>query len=262
MARAFSPTSTTTTGISTHFLAASSLRLPALVFCRGVPRSQAEKYARGSVHFPEEPMAVSRLLPQADLVICHASHQMTAQALLAGKPVLLLPTQLEQFLIMRRVVRYGARVWVPCQNDERRLRRRARGAQGQLQIRRQGARVRESLRRPRSQRRASNDDCALRVESGASPAGVARCFPAKASPSIPGLRVVRLERGCGLARMASMAESVKLPEGKEPVLRVVPMPADANQHGDIFGGWIMAQVDIAGGVRRRAAPAAASPPWR
>jgi acyl-CoA thioesterase YciA len=40
----------------------------------------------------------------------------------------------------------------------------------------------------------------------------------------------------------------KLPEGKEPVLRVVPMPADANQHGDIFGGWIMSQVDIAGGV--------------
>jgi acyl-CoA thioesterase YciA len=40
----------------------------------------------------------------------------------------------------------------------------------------------------------------------------------------------------------------KLPENKEPVLRVVPMPADANQHGDIFGGWIMSQVDIAGGV--------------
>ncbi len=35
---------------------------------------------------------------------------------------------------------------------------------------------------------------------------------------------------------------------KEPVLRVVPMPADTNQHGDIFGGWIMAQVDVAGGV--------------
>ena len=39
-----------------------------------------------------------------------------------------------------------------------------------------------------------------------------------------------------------------LPENKDPVLRVVPMPADANQHGDIFGGWIMSQVDIAGGV--------------
>jgi len=32
------------------------------------------------------------------------------------------------------------------------------------------------------------------------------------------------------------------------MLRVVPMPADANQHGDIFGGWIMSQVDIAGSV--------------
>lgn len=29
---------------------------------------------------------------------------------------------------------------------------------------------------------------------------------------------------------------------------MVPMPADANVHGDIFGGWIMAQVDLAGGV--------------
>ena len=39
----------------------------------------------------------------------------------------------------------------------------------------------------------------------------------------------------------------KLP-GREPVLRVVPMPADVNQNGDIFGGWIMSQVDIAGGI--------------
>ena len=39
-----------------------------------------------------------------------------------------------------------------------------------------------------------------------------------------------------------------LPEGRVPTLRVIPMPADANQHGDIFGGWIMSQVDLAGGV--------------
>jgi acyl-CoA thioesterase YciA len=45
-----------------------------------------------------------------------------------------------------------------------------------------------------------------------------------------------------------MTDETHLPQGKEPLLRVVPMPADANQHGDIFGGWIMAQVDIAGGV--------------
>ena len=45
-----------------------------------------------------------------------------------------------------------------------------------------------------------------------------------------------------------MNSPVKLPEDKEPVLRVMPMPADANHTGDIFGGWIMSQVDIAGAV--------------
>jgi len=39
-----------------------------------------------------------------------------------------------------------------------------------------------------------------------------------------------------------------LPADREPVLRVVPMPADANFAGDIFGGWIMSQVDIAGSI--------------
>lgn len=38
-----------------------------------------------------------------------------------------------------------------------------------------------------------------------------------------------------------------LPDGM-PTLRVMPMPADANVHGDVFGGWIMAQVDIAGAI--------------
>ncbi|HVN35711.1 MAG TPA: acyl-CoA thioesterase [Casimicrobiaceae bacterium] len=41
--------------------------------------------------------------------------------------------------------------------------------------------------------------------------------------------------------------TVSLPD-REPVYRVVPMPADVNQHGDIFGGWVMAQVDIAGSI--------------
>jgi acyl-CoA thioesterase YciA len=44
-----------------------------------------------------------------------------------------------------------------------------------------------------------------------------------------------------------MTEPTRLPDGM-PVLRVMPMPADANIHGDVFGGWIMAQVDIAGAV--------------
>jgi acyl-CoA thioesterase YciA len=47
--------------------------------------------------------------------------------------------------------------------------------------------------------------------------------------------------------MTTRPAAVTLPE-TEPALRVVPMPADANQHGDIFGGWVMSQVDIAGSI--------------
>ena len=39
-----------------------------------------------------------------------------------------------------------------------------------------------------------------------------------------------------------------LPSGAQLVMRVMPMPADANANGDVFGGWIMAQVDLAGAV--------------
>ena len=34
----------------------------------------------------------------------------------------------------------------------------------------------------------------------------------------------------------------------ELVLKVIPMPSDCNANGDIFGGWVMAQVDLAGAV--------------
>ena len=40
----------------------------------------------------------------------------------------------------------------------------------------------------------------------------------------------------------------QLPENKQPTTRVVAMPSDTNASGDIFGGWIMSQVDIAGSV--------------
>ena len=43
-------------------------------------------------------------------------------------------------------------------------------------------------------------------------------------------------------------ERPRLPEGKMPTLRVMPAPSDANVYGDVFGGWIMAQVDVAGSL--------------
>ncbi len=44
------------------------------------------------------------------------------------------------------------------------------------------------------------------------------------------------------------AHPTVLPADKHPTLRVVPMPADSNSSGDIFGGWVMSQVDIAGSI--------------
>jgi acyl-CoA thioesterase YciA len=51
-----------------------------------------------------------------------------------------------------------------------------------------------------------------------------------------------------VAGVSSGKELASLPQDRELVLRVMPMPADANANGDIFGGWIMAQVDLAGAV--------------
>lgn len=46
----------------------------------------------------------------------------------------------------------------------------------------------------------------------------------------------------------------ELPDDTDLAIRVMAMPADANAAGDIFGGWLMSQVDIAGSIiaRRRA----------
>jgi acyl-CoA thioesterase YciA len=43
-------------------------------------------------------------------------------------------------------------------------------------------------------------------------------------------------------------DNVQLPTDQELVLKVIPMPGDCNANGDIFGGWVMANVDLAGAV--------------
>lgn len=45
-----------------------------------------------------------------------------------------------------------------------------------------------------------------------------------------------------------MNEALTCLPNKQPALRVMPMPADLNQNGDVFGGWVMAQVDVAGAI--------------
>ena len=51
-----------------------------------------------------------------------------------------------------------------------------------------------------------------------------------------------------------MTDRIKLPDREHLAIQVIAMPADTNASGDIFGGWLMSQVDLAGSVvaRRRA----------
>ncbi len=53
---------------------------------------------------------------------------------------------------------------------------------------------------------------------------------------------------------ATNDDPIRLPDDRQPALRVMPMPADLNPEGQVFGGWIMAMVDIAGAIpaKRRA----------
>ena len=51
-----------------------------------------------------------------------------------------------------------------------------------------------------------------------------------------------------VAAEPSSIAPLQLPGDRQLVMRVMPMPSDVNGNGDIFGGWIMAQVDVAGAV--------------
>ena len=44
-----------------------------------------------------------------------------------------------------------------------------------------------------------------------------------------------------------MSQEIQSPRG-QLLLRTLAMPADTNANGDIFGGWIMSQLDLAGGI--------------
>ena len=41
---------------------------------------------------------------------------------------------------------------------------------------------------------------------------------------------------------------MQCPPASEAELRTVAMPADTNPHGDVFGGWLLSQMDVAGGT--------------
>ena len=45
---------------------------------------------------------------------------------------------------------------------------------------------------------------------------------------------------------AAPSAAVEVPPDTDPAIRTIAMPADTNPHGDIFGGWLICQMDLAG----------------
>jgi acyl-CoA thioesterase YciA len=45
---------------------------------------------------------------------------------------------------------------------------------------------------------------------------------------------------------AAPSAAIEVPPSTEPAIRTIAMPADTNPHGDIFGGWLLCQMDLAG----------------
>lgn len=53
---------------------------------------------------------------------------------------------------------------------------------------------------------------------------------------------------CGVLYQEAMMAKFPGKEGHSPETRTMAMPADANPNGDIFGGWVLSQMDIAAGM--------------
>lgn len=91
----------------------------ALVYCSGVTPALLSRYDSPRFRFSAAPFDMDAAARECDAAICHSGHGTTSALLLAGRPLLLLPMQLEQFLLSSAVKKLGAAVVVhPEVRDE------------------------------------------------------------------------------------------------------------------------------------------------
>ncbi len=79
-----------------------------LLHAPGIPRELVERYRSPGLAFVLRPARMSAVVAEADAVVCHAGHGTVCATLLAGRPLLLLPTQVEQHGLALRVSALGA----------------------------------------------------------------------------------------------------------------------------------------------------------
>ena len=87
-----------------------------VVHAPGISPAAVRQYTSANVSFSDEPVRMQEVLENCDLIVCHAGASTVEAALMAGKPLLLLPQHLEQMMTAKRVEALGAGLWV---NPER-----------------------------------------------------------------------------------------------------------------------------------------------
>jgi UDP:flavonoid glycosyltransferase YjiC (YdhE family) len=79
-----------------------------VIYCPGINPAAREALQSSLLVFVDSPVNLQKAAAEADLAVTYASLATTTAFLLAGKPLLLLPSHLEQFLLARRVAAMGA----------------------------------------------------------------------------------------------------------------------------------------------------------
>jgi UDP:flavonoid glycosyltransferase YjiC (YdhE family) len=98
--------------------ALSKLGHSTIVYCPDISRETFGSFNKKNMRISSAPVHLARIAPQCDLAITHAGHGTLASMLLHGIPLLLLPTQLEQFLVSSRVETLGAAI-IATPNEKR-----------------------------------------------------------------------------------------------------------------------------------------------
>jgi UDP:flavonoid glycosyltransferase YjiC (YdhE family) len=89
-----------------------------LVYASGFAPAQIKKFQTERLIFSPKMFDLKKVCRECDLVICHAGHATVARALLGGVPVVMLPTQTEQFIMSINMVRFGAATMVNYNDEE------------------------------------------------------------------------------------------------------------------------------------------------
>ena len=92
------------------------------IYASGLTRTNTSGSGLG-LNWSRHPLPAAAAVADCDLVICHGGHGMVCTALLAGKPLLMLPTGHEQLLTARNVEALGAGAWLHPTHDARQIKR-------------------------------------------------------------------------------------------------------------------------------------------